>query len=1165
MIILIVLITATIFGESFSQLYQEPLSVCKSANDPCSFNVSQFNPNTEPKTVAEVIQKPCSESYDITLNDCQHSESVTVNKSEKVPILIKGINTTWVHTQNNDSIIFLFRGNLTLLNIQFNFTYNVSGFGYIHPAKSIIFANGTQLYSSLTINSCIFNGFGNNQTDKLCITDLAHQNITNCPCQAAGDPRAGGICPVANCPCQVAGDPRAGNECPEYCKSYALLTEECVCEIGSQVYPSITCQIEKTCKYDLANQNISYCPCQSTADPRAGKACPAYCVKGQINTSCVCDTGNSSFPLQNCQTEQICIVDIINQPNATCPCLATGDPRAGNGQCPAYCQRGSYNTDCICEQNNRYYPKETCEKEQLCLTDLINQKKTDCPCLSTGDPRAGNGECPQYCNSQSDITSDCICDIESTQYLYYTCLKDKECIFDLIHQNQSYCPCLPTNDPRAGKGQCQAYCVKGQVTADCACDSNITGYTVQQCQQEKLCITNLVNQTAANCPCLSTGDPRAGKGQCPAYCIGPDNPTSDCICDSNPNAYYPPQTCQSNKKCNVSSSSTVPTDSCTCTGTNYPSGCKCPTDSSQLTGIPKERCECLTTSDPRAGNGICPAYCVKDSLTENCVCDTGSYQYPSTTCQKDKSCKFNLENQNSSDCPCLPTGDPRAGNTCPYYCTAKDTPNSDCLCDSNSISYPPSTCQQEKQCIENSNSSVPTDSCTCTPSNYPYGCKCPTDSTQLYNIPKERCECRSTGDPRAGQICPAYCIKGQITQICICDSSSSSYSSTVCEIDKLCTYDLIHQSSLVCSCLMYNDPRAGGICPPYCISKYELTVECVCGLSSPSYPQATCERDKLCIVDLIHQSTTNCPCLEVDDPRGESVCKQTEIDPSDPDPTDPIIPDPSEQDPETEQEQGSGQKQDEVIEEQKEESSSSNIIWIIFLVIGIIAVIIVVITFFAFRSINKKKQIEKGKKNKEIQMELKERIIESENLNTINNTIQKPQNDIQSHKGKTLFKSKTRSKKVDDDEDDNSNEIEEDNENENTKSHTKQDIKKNSPICSPVPLDHSNIAYSQHQSLKSKSDRSFQTASESNRGCLDHSRSESVSSNALQRSKSGEMKDFDSKSEMSEVSNISKLSKWKLYNQQIPPEEKSQRSQESNNTGVRKEDSTPITQNSNSS
>ncbi|KAA6315351.1 MAG: hypothetical protein EZS28_055433, partial [Streblomastix strix] len=198
---------------------------------------------------------------------------------------------------------------------------------------------------------------------------------------------------------------------------------------------------------------------------------------------------------------------------------------------------------------------------------------------------------------------------------------------------------------------------------------------------EKLCITNLVNQTAANCPCLSTGDPRAGKGQCPAYCTSQDIPTSDCVCDYNPNAQYPLQTCQSEKKCTASSSSTVPTDSCTCSGANYPSGCKCPINSSQLSGIPSSRCDCLTTGDPRA-NGICPAYCIIGNANQSCVCDTNKEGFSVAQCQKEKACKFDLINQTISDCPCLSTADPRNGTFCPAYCV-KGQVTANCACDSN--------------------------------------------------------------------------------------------------------------------------------------------------------------------------------------------------------------------------------------------------------------------------------------------------------------------------------------------------------------------------------------------------------------------------------------------------------------------------------------------------
>ncbi|KAA6369647.1 MAG: hypothetical protein EZS28_034826 [Streblomastix strix] len=127
-------------------------------------------------------------------------------------------------------------------------------------------------------------------------------------------------------------------------------------------------------------------------------------------------------------------------------------------------------------------------------------------------------------------------------------------------------------------------------------------------------------------------------------------------------------------KCTASQSSTVPQDSCTCTNTNYPYGCKCPTDSSQLTGIPSSRCECRLTSDPRA-SGICPAYCIEGSLINDCVCDSDSSQYPSSICSQDKLCQFDLEYQSQEDCPCLNTADPRAvfrGLSLPQYWRSKN-------------------------------------------------------------------------------------------------------------------------------------------------------------------------------------------------------------------------------------------------------------------------------------------------------------------------------------------------------------------------------------------------------------------------------------------------------------------------------------------------------------
>jgi hypothetical protein len=62
--------------------------------------------------------------------------------------------------------------------------------------------------------------------------------------------------------------------------------------------------------------------------------------------------------------------------------LSTGDPRAGLGQCPAYCVKGYINSTCACDTGSTYYPVTQCRIDKLCITDLIHQSITDCPCMT---------------------------------------------------------------------------------------------------------------------------------------------------------------------------------------------------------------------------------------------------------------------------------------------------------------------------------------------------------------------------------------------------------------------------------------------------------------------------------------------------------------------------------------------------------------------------------------------------------------------------------------------------------------------------------------------------------------------------------------------------------------------------------------------------------------
>ncbi|KAA6373500.1 MAG: hypothetical protein EZS28_030973, partial [Streblomastix strix] len=541
--------------------------------------------------------------------------------------------------------------------------------------------------------------------------------------------------------------------------------------------------------------------------------------------------------------------------------------------------------------------------------------------------------------------------------------------------------------------------------------------------------------------------------------------------------------------------------SCTCSGSNHPTGCRCPSETTQLTGIPINQCECRSSADPRAGS-TCPAYCVNGQVNSSCVCDSNNASFPYTTCEREKACSINLINQSNITCPCLSTGDPRAG---------------------------------------------------------------------------------------LGQ-CPAYCVKGQTNTTCACDTGSTYYPVAQCRIDKLCITDLIHQSITDCPCMTQSDPRAGGICPQYCTSKAELSINCVCETGSSLYPQATCEKDKLCIVDLIHQSTANCPCLEFNDPRGESICKS-----SDPDPSDPIIPDPSEKDPETEQEQGSGSKQDDEKKTEKEESKTFNMIWIIFIVIGILAIAAIIIIEL------KDENDDDNQRSKENKSRTRSKSMTNQDRPTQNRT--KTRNKVHSVKDDDEDSSSSSSEssnnninhEIKDKKKQNSNKKSgksrshsikdkkrsKSQKNQNRKTHDDDESESSSESSSSTSSSSSSSSSSTSASKSSSKqsnhqpvikphyksdvlDQSFKSPSESHRGSINEADSESVAS-ILTLGDLNEKSSIQSSDGGLDQSQASSSYLWDMYKQYMPSDQRSQSSVESINTRGRKDSESPITQNSISS
>ncbi|KAA6360569.1 MAG: hypothetical protein EZS28_043904, partial [Streblomastix strix] len=138
-----------------------------------------------------------SEGYKITLLNNEHFESVTINKTQEYPVLIKGgakdeernnILTIWGVNTFEPRIITLLQGNLTLKNIEFKYYQSTADpeddqDETIWPWNAIIFAYDEVLsFRILSVDSCIFNGLGSQVQVRRMIYgyNVQKMNLTNC-------------------------------------------------------------------------------------------------------------------------------------------------------------------------------------------------------------------------------------------------------------------------------------------------------------------------------------------------------------------------------------------------------------------------------------------------------------------------------------------------------------------------------------------------------------------------------------------------------------------------------------------------------------------------------------------------------------------------------------------------------------------------------------------------------------------------------------------------------------------------------------------------------------------------------------------------------------------------------------------------------------------------
>ncbi|KAA6353271.1 MAG: hypothetical protein EZS28_051202, partial [Streblomastix strix] len=188
----------------------------------------------------------------------------------------------------------------------------------------------------------------------------------------------------------------------------------------------------------------------------------------------------------------------------------------------------------------------------------------------------------------------------------------------------------------------------------------------------------LIGIPIEQCVCRDVDDPRAGSmckvtEDCKIGVLEPSN--RGCFCNSN-----------------------YQQAGCTCTEQYSQIGCIC-----DLLSTTYNATSCLATKPCSGGDfinstptGCTPPDCTSSSQTYKCNCKNG-LDPVGCVCP---SSGQDLTGISNKSCPCLPTGDIRAGTTCPSYCTGPDQPNSDCICDiepDQSTGYPLLDCQASKE------------------------------------------------------------------------------------------------------------------------------------------------------------------------------------------------------------------------------------------------------------------------------------------------------------------------------------------------------------------------------------------------------------------------------------------------------------------------------------
>ncbi|KAA6394969.1 MAG: hypothetical protein EZS28_009504 [Streblomastix strix] len=698
-----------------------------------------------------------------------------------------------------------------------------------------------------------------NNQDLPCIC-TGHQNRDRPDCVCIGQKEGSGLCKPAFCGAGGGGDCICGGEdksnppgciCdgndaqPDDCRPAIPTTEydgSCTGGTNIEPYPP-SCEI-KECE---SSEQTAPCICTSTIKDTDDCMCSAATGASVEQRSCICGLGHhptgcicSSSSDSGC----ICSSTLATNPSGCTSLDCTADSGTTVTQDSCVCTKNNHPTGCKPAECTGINDYEQClcsgvENEPgTCTLDVCKSSSYQYPCICTGT----NIDTPTCICSQGDADTvttpgSCVCGINH---------HPTGCICS--SGTDENCLCSDTSNPQADDHAC--ICTLDNDPTGCICSQGDAGTVTPQGS-----CTCSINHHPAGCICQSQSD-----SGCICSSISANNPTG-CICSTSLPSN--PSSCTI-QECKVDSEITVTQDSCICTGTNHPNGCK----PVECTGI-NDYSLCLCSGIENE-----PGTCILD------VCQSSDQQYP-CICTEDTE-------KNPPGCICsqrdVDTVTP-GSCTCglghhPTGCNCSSQTDSKCICTINLEMNPLCTWLD---CTADSDPFLE-ETCTCTKEYHQKSCSCPSDSADLVGIPYDACLCRKTGDPRVGGICPYYCISKDIPNYhCVCDNESTTYNKDQCLDDRKCKidYDItIPTESCVCTETYH---------PKGCYCEDDSDTDCICSsvlLYNPSgcfcstfdqNPPSCIIQD--CEVDSeITVTQDSCYCTETNHPNGcKPVACQTTV------------------------------------------------------------------------------------------------------------------------------------------------------------------------------------------------------------------------------------------------------------------------------------------------